>query len=348
MTSSPVYIFLGFLVPGVILLVFLGNLVKVRLKKQFPPPGRMIDIGGYRLHMLAAGKGGPTIVLDASAGEFSLMWYQIQRELSTETSVVAFDRAGLGWSEQSPHPRTNFKMAAELHKLLRAAEIPAPYILVGASLGGLNMKVYAHRYPQEVAGLVLIDAAHEDQYLPEPLQQAIQRMKGMMAFFSAVQKIIAFTSLSALIPRLLPTSLPGSFPVEIRQAHWAVRAADKRNTITALAEINQVLASHTEIRAEKIDSLGNIPLIVIQHGKAQAQMMPGVDEIMEETNRRLQAATSHLSTNGSLVIAHNSGHNIVGDEPELVINMLRSMLRTIRMVAAEHSQFQLDYAAQVD
>jgi pimeloyl-ACP methyl ester carboxylesterase len=330
MSLTPFVLTLSLLVLAVIIVFALGTLAKSRLKKQYPPAGQMIDLDGYRLHLLVKGDGGPTVVLDAGAGEFSLMWHTVQREISKQVSVVAYDRAGLGWSDLSPHPRTNFLMVEELRSLLKKAKIPGPYVLVGASLGGLNMKVYAFRYPQEVAGLVLVDAAHEEQYQPQQLQEALRKMKGMMAVMSAVQKTIAFSGLSALFPRLTPMGLPGSIPADIRQAYRAVRAFDRRNIVSSLTEIKLVEDSHAMIRAERIDSLGDIPLIVVQHGKRQAQMMPGLDEIMEETNRRLQAVTANLSKNGTLIVAENSGHDVVGDEPDLVIDAICSILRIVR------------------
>jgi len=120
-------------------------------------------------------------------------------------------------------------------------------------------------------------------------------------------------------------------PDEVRQMYRAVRTSDNRNTLAALEEIQQVEASHAEIRALGINSLGDIPLIVIRHGKKQAQMMPGLDEIMEETNRRLQAETARLSTRGTLIVAENSGHDIVGEEPEVVIQAILRVLKETKI-----------------
>ncbi len=138
--------------------------------QAYPPPGRLVDVGGYRLHILCVGTGSPAVVLEAGLGAMSLAWDLVQKEMGRTTQVCAYDRAGMGWSESGPQPRTPGQLARELHTLLTNAGIPGPYVLVGHSVGGKNVRMFALRYPNEVAGMVLVDARSEyvDAPLPAP------------------------------------------------------------------------------------------------------------------------------------------------------------------------------------
>src|SRR3712207_632680 len=145
-----------------------GASAKAALRASHPPIGQLVDVGGYKLHISCVGVGSPTVVLDAGAGDLGLAWAQVQPTVARSTRVCTYDRAGLDWSEQSPQPRTAEVMVDELHTLLTKAGIAGPYVLGGHSLGGLVIRQYAHTYPAGVAGIVLVDSAHEAQWLRFP------------------------------------------------------------------------------------------------------------------------------------------------------------------------------------
>ncbi len=126
--------------------------------KAYPPPGQMVDVGGYHLHINCTGDGSPTVVIESGWGDMSASWGWVQPEVAKTTRVCTYDRAGMGWSEASPQPRTAREYAKELHTLLAKANEPGPYVLVGHSMGGFTVLVYAHDYPDEVSGLVLVDS----------------------------------------------------------------------------------------------------------------------------------------------------------------------------------------------
>jgi pimeloyl-ACP methyl ester carboxylesterase len=154
MNLSPLFWTLSLLAVSIILFLTLASRAKARLKKQYPPIGQMVDIGGYRLHMHVEGEGTPTVILDAGAGGIGLSWELVRPAIAKVTRVVTYDRAGLGWSDPSPKPRkADVTMAEELHTMLVNANIPAPYILVGHSLGGPVARQFAAKYTNEVAGL---------------------------------------------------------------------------------------------------------------------------------------------------------------------------------------------------
>ena len=126
--------------------------------RAYPPPGQMVDVGGYRLHINCTGAGSPTVVIDAGLGDWSSMWGFVQPGVAKTTRVCTYDRAGAGWSDQGPLPRDARQFAKELHTLLQNANIPGPYVMVGHSMGGLPVRVFTHEYAAEVAGVVLIDS----------------------------------------------------------------------------------------------------------------------------------------------------------------------------------------------
>jgi pimeloyl-ACP methyl ester carboxylesterase len=127
--------------------------------------GRLIDVGGYRLRVERRGNGNPTVVMDAGLCQVMKTWDRVVPEIAKFVQVVVYDRAGLGGSDPGPRPRTSQQNVNELHALLNNAGVAGPYVLVGHSFGGLNVRLFASQYPAEVAGVVLIDASYEEQYL---------------------------------------------------------------------------------------------------------------------------------------------------------------------------------------
>ena len=132
-------------------------------RRQFPPPGRLVDIGGRRIHLLAMGEGTPAVVIIPALGANVLEWVRVLRGAVSETTVCAYDRAGLGWSDPADGPVSIDAMADDLHALLNAAGINPPYAIAGHSMGGIVARRFQSRYPEEVAGMLLIDSSHEDQ-----------------------------------------------------------------------------------------------------------------------------------------------------------------------------------------
>ncbi|MGH2484392.1 MAG: alpha/beta fold hydrolase, partial [Ktedonobacterales bacterium] len=153
-------------------------------ERRDAPPGELVNVGGHRMHINLTGKGtGPTVVLDAGLAGFSTDWTLVQREVATFARVCSYDRAGYGWSDPVPGERTSDVIVAELHKLLRHAGAPGPYLLVGHSFGGYSVRVFADRYPDEVAGLVLVDPSHEafPDTLPPRARRRYERFDALEA-----------------------------------------------------------------------------------------------------------------------------------------------------------------------
>jgi pimeloyl-ACP methyl ester carboxylesterase len=197
-----------------------------RAQRAQPAPGAMVDVGGHRLHIACVGQGGPTVVLDAALGNMSAHWARVQQEVARTTRVCAYDRAGLGWSEPGPGPRDADHITSELHTLLGNAGIPGPYVMVGHSFGGLYTQLFAARYPEQVAGVVLVESSHPQQFtrLPDgPQNYEMARRMYTIAPVLARLGVVRLFDLSAP---------PADFPVGQR-AQIEAWAGSTRHVATA-------------------------------------------------------------------------------------------------------------------
>lgn len=330
MDANTILIGIGLtLLAALVVILIAGARARAHLQATYPARGQLVDVGGYRLHLHCQGEGAPTVVMDAGQGAPGVAWDLVGPGVAAFTRVCVFDRAGLGWSEPSPKPRLPSVMAEELHALLHRAGIAGPYVLVGHSYGGLNARVFAHRYPDEVAGLVLVDSTHEDQFQNETLRRAAERMSGMLPVIAGALGVLIRTGIPALKPDLLPdvSGLDASkVPPDMLAVYRALGNKSPRAILTSASELKAVMEAHAEVRALRINSLGDIPLIVIRHGQTQAQMTPELTELVEETNVRLQAELARQSSRGKLIVAENSGHNVPVDQPELIVQAIQEVV----------------------
>lgn len=310
-----------------------GVRARGRLKARYQPPGRLVDVGGHRLHLFCQGEGDPPVIIEAGLGDIGLSWSLVQPDVARFTQVCVYDRAGLGWSDSSPRPRTAEVMLEELRTVLSRSGIPGPYVLVGASLGGLVVRLFADRYPADVAGLVLVDSAHEEQFSPEPIRQALQRMQRLMPLMYGSMRMLVWSGVAALRPSLVPdaSGVTGKLPRPAAETYRALVAADPKHVEAAAAEMRALEETHAQMRAAAITSLGDLPLVVIRHGAPQPMMASAeVGEIFEETFARLQEELAGLSTNGRLVVATESGHVIQVDQPDVVVAAIREVVDAAR------------------
>ena len=310
-----------------------GAIAKANLAKQYPVPGQLVDVGGYKMHIYCVGEGSPTVILDAGFGDFSATWVQVQPEVAKTTRVCSYDRTGYGWSDPSPQPRTAGRISDELHILLVNANIQGPYMLVGHSLGGLLLRVYAHKYPDEVVGMILVDSTHEDQYIRltgavpaylEVLERGNEQMYGQYRLFG----LLSSSGVMALVPQSIPNPGYSEENFEQYKAIWATTGFFDAILAEGQA-LDDVLA---EARAMQITSFGNLPLIVLSSGISGSN--PNFSDVenqqLNEIRQTLQSDLAALSSNNKQIIAENSGHYIQSDRPDLVIDAIREMLDSLR------------------
>jgi pimeloyl-ACP methyl ester carboxylesterase len=303
-----------------------GAIAKSNLAKQYPAPGQLVDVGGYKMHINCTGQGSPTVILAAGSLEYSLFWALVQPEVAGFTRVCSYDRAGYGWSESSPRPRTATIMVEELHTLLTNGKIEGPYVLVGHSLGGMMMRVYAHKYPDEVAGLVLVDSIHEEQITQSPEIQKRLLQEGVGQF--RMLALLSSTGIMALAPRNIPNpGLPDN-----AYAQFQATTATSGDFETNIAELKVMEESYAEVRALHITSFGNLPLIVLSAGREEtiAFLSDAENQQRWEVWQALQSELVGLSSDSKQVIAEQSGHMIQLDQPDLVVDAIREVVDAIQ------------------
>jgi pimeloyl-ACP methyl ester carboxylesterase len=239
-------------------------------------PGQLYDVGGHRLHLNCTGSGGPTVVLQSGLGESSANWARIAPALAGTTRVCAYDRAGQGWSEDAPAPQDGLQAAADLHTLLDRAGEHSPYVLVGHSIGGDYAMAYVSRYPEQVAGMVLLDATSPYQATSTGAVHAGPP--------SAVAVLPSVARLG--VGRLLPTSfwsaLPESAAAQVQAfttspRHW-------RNVRDESATMPVLLS-----QARALTHLGSTPLVVLS----------AAEHVADPDWAAAHARMTGLSTNGS-------------------------------------------------
>jgi pimeloyl-ACP methyl ester carboxylesterase len=317
---------------GVLFLVVLGivgmvyqNLSTARDRRQYPPPGQLVDVGGYRLHLYCIGEGGPTVVLEAgSGGKGVIAWSLVQNEMATTTRVrvCSYDRAGFGWSDPDPadQPRSSSQVAEALHALLHSAAIDGPYVLIGHSSGGLHVRNFAYQYPEEVVGMILVDSVTEDYYLIYPFGPTEVFFDDIgwkychLMTAIGVARVFGETSLSS--PLGLATSQRGRFP--LTESLYQADLANRNRTHYCRAVGNEEIANRNdETKSTPPQSLGDLPLIVLTAGT-------------DPTWGKMQEKLASLSTNSTHIIVENGAHYLQFFQPDVVIDAAAKMVDIVR------------------
>jgi pimeloyl-ACP methyl ester carboxylesterase len=300
------------------------NISEARDRRFHPMPGQRVEIvsGGSSLymHIDCSGQGAPTVVLDSGLGDSFVSWQKVQPQIAKFTRVCSYDRAGIGYSDSSSQPRTSRIIAEELHSLLQAASISSPYVVVGHSMGGYDVRVFAALYRNEVAGMVLVDASHPDQEKRLPLE-----LKDMEGSWLRQAEFLEFGMVFG-VPRF--SGLCDENP--------AVRAVEC-NFHTAREGIAEMKAfPESAEQAAAAGSLGDLPLAVLSHDpdKPSAEFPADVARRTNDAWEKMQEEMAHLSTRGTQTIAKNSGHYIQMDRPELVIDAVRNVVDQARQAPA--------------
>lgn len=292
-----------------------------RDSSRYPPPGRLVRVDGHKLHILRAGVGAPAVVFDAGAGGWSMDWFAVHAAVAEFTSACAYDRAGLGWSEPGPPPRDARTIARELYALLRNAPVPAPWVLVGHSMGGVHMRVFAAEHPREVVGLVLVDSSHPEQM--RRLPSGVTRLLRSTRRLTTVGRFTAPFGLPRIVHRPMATT---GLPSHLQRAVTAVgyRSAAYRTVRDELFVIDESLKQAADATLPE-----GLPLAVVTAGKPQR--LPGVDDAeFLATWHELQTELAALSSHSRQYIAARSGHYVQIDDPDLVVRAIRDIVDVAR------------------
>ena len=287
-------------------------------KTAYSPPGQLVDVGGYRLHLHSMGEnqGNPTVILIACGACTSANWGWIQPALARFTRVVAYDRAGFGWSDPGPVPRDALQNVRELHTALGRAGIRGPYVLVGHSYGGPLARVYAGQYPDEVAGMVLIDPRHPDRdaRFPPEAQAKSQSEARMIAM---LRVLVRFGVL-----RLTDEGKEHELPPQ-QNAEYNAFQASTRHWDSIAAEIAAIAA--TDAQTRRAGSLGGRPLAVISADTAW--WTPGAPaDATRQVHTQLNREQAELSSNSiHRVVAGASHTSLVNnrDHAQTTIALIR-------------------------
>jgi len=322
-----------------VLLVLAGGIYErvgtQRDQQRLTRIGQAVDIGGRSLNINCSGSGSPAVILDSGGSAPGYSNMPLQKLFAKDTRTCWFDRAGLGWSDPSPVTQTSAAIAADLHALLQAAKIAPPYILVGQSFSGFDVRLFTRAYPTEVAGVVLLDSVQEDQqqYEPRSTLAPVSRLPAVVrAVLCRAVPLAAHTGLIRLGTSFSGPDqrIPSGFtPSEAAVLH-GLEAQPK--AIVASAGCRAWERSAEEARAA--GSLGNVPLLVLTAGRPLTMGSPAEDRELEQFHEiwlhQLQPKLAALSTRGKQVIVANSTHDVAGDMPGAAAEAVRQLLAESR------------------
>lgn len=322
----------GLLLTSLIVGIVYESLGRKRDQQLLPRIGQSIDIGGRTLNIYCSGAGSPAVIFDSGAGSPGYSWGEIQPQIARHTRACWYDRAGEGWSDPGPFPRTSAAIARDLHELLARAGVPGPYVLVGHSFGGLTARVYAGLYPTEVAGIVLIEAAHEDEPVRAP--PMFVGPKPPRLLWHSLHFLFMGAARVGITRLMTPkASLPAD-PAQRTRAQ-IVAALRARPQFIATANSSGVVAPESYAEAHAAGSLGDRPLIVLTRGQPFGHDTdPTIDRELSTYFQvwvhELQAQLARLSTHGRQVIVQNSGHDIPEEAPSEVVAAIVEVVEACR------------------
>lgn len=296
------------------------------LENRQSPPGQMIDIGKYKVHLYVKGEGNTTIIIDHSLG--GIEGYFLIEKLSKLSRVCIYDRPGYGWSNSSPHPRTSQQIVQELDLLLTKANIQPPYLLIGDSFGSYNVRLYTYLFPKKVSGIVLNDGLHETGMLKMSLW-----LKGLKLFFisgfimsilGAILGIIRLFNIVGIFELLKPDLR--HFPQH--SLNWVKRSFCRpQHWLTMAREMISLEESGRQVSIAQ--NLGTIPLVSI---KANSFFKPSFFTLFiplksaNQLREKMHSSLANLSTNYIQLEATNSGHFVWVDQPDIILDAVRIIL----------------------
>lgn len=318
-------VFLFLILAGLLLVIASYNqFVVALLAYRTSPPGQLIQVQGRRMHIHCTGNGAPAVILESALGGSWIDWALVQAELSKLTRVCSYDRAGMGWSEPGPTTRTSQQIAEELDALLTEANVPGPYILVGHSVGGLHMRVFAAHHLERVAGLILVDSSHPKMLTRMPAEVTRQMEEEFRQI--GVTKLLMASGIARLMG--VCDQVPPGFEAV---APFIRMQTCRVGRMSAIQSEYEVLRLDLQ-QADQTGPFGALPLLVLSHDPAvrDPEISDELHARTEQTADQLQEELTKLSSNGKRIVVSGAGHYIQKDRPAVVIACARTMVEAIR------------------
>lgn len=270
----------------------------------FEKSGEMIDVGGYSLYVEDRGDGKVNVIFDSGMGDDLSVWSKVIEEVSTFSRVITYDRAGLGWSEESQKTRDSKTIVDELHTILERKKVTGPIILVGHSFGGINMQLYALTYPNDISALVLVDSAHDAQLNKMPQTGLFKKYLFKLGMWAA------------------PFGLPRLYLSQSEPEERAKKSTTKHQ-YTSLDEASYFPKSLNQLNVLN-PNYGDLPLVVI----ARNQPASEIDNKNTKNHiwAEMQASLASRSTNSKLIFTRERQHSIHKAQPEIVIEEIQTLI----------------------
>ena len=298
--------------------------------------GKLYDLGDYQLHLYCTGKGQPAVILSIGSGDFSFDWMPVQQRVAAFTQVCSYDRGGEAWSDLGPNPHTRRQEAYDLRRLLNAAGVKGPFVLVGQSMGGTVVREFARQYPRDVSGMVLVDAGHENALFLSPKGLFRERETSKGRPIPAVRdKVGPEDQLSPdTIEQIKASIKQMDFKPEIEPPFDKLPADVQKLRLWALGLLPHFAATYDDFAGEESADtyewrqknphpLGNIPLIVLTRSENNYPPKFATQLIQEHEQQQADLAT--LSNNSKHVVVPNSGHHIQLDQPQVVADAIQEV-----------------------
>lgn len=280
--------------------------------RTYPPPGNLIDVGGYKLHLYCIGNGAPTVILDAAFPAQVSNWVWVQPQIAKTTRVCAYDRAGHGWSDLGSEPRDAKQQARELKTLLEKANEKGPFVLVGHSLGGLYVREFAEMFPEQVAGMALIEGTHPDSWKRQNMTEGVGVDAGILNVAPILARVGFFRAGLFSVPKA-DAALPEQQRAEEQAYFNSVKYFENLRAVN-----NSFSAALQQVRGTK--SLDNKPLVIVT-GTAS--------ENFQGIARELQEDLLKLSTNSVFISVDDATHSGLVDDERFAGETANAILKIV-------------------
>ncbi len=288
----------------------------------------MVDVGGFRMHLVCEGEGSPAVILEAGSADLWTTWYRVQPELARTTRVCSYDRAGIGYSDPGPLPRRRRRMVEELRTLLARAGVLPPYVVVGHSFGGPNMRLYTALHPEEVVGLVLVEPAHEDHWKKAPRefwQRHVTQMEEERRQAESAER-------GEPMPPIV--DVPGELPLRVRRQ---IATVSRRPAWYIASYQESLVADDSAKEFTGLPRMLDVPMVVLSAGERQRPdwRSPELHERWVRIAREMQDDLASRSTRSRHLVVEGAGHYIPWDRPEVVVEAALDLVRLVRSAEPE-------------